>query len=211
MLIGQAAHATCSTPECPSPNIATVKALASQVHQAAKPRTTSTAPINYAQILSVFNANFYNTLLIPQLAVPNASGAFDFYTVVLQLTSINPVQFQILEIQPVANPVNAMSAAFSPEAQLLFIPVMAADLGNNNPIAIFETMLKVTSLQPFTLTEYLPMQTTQPSSPQASPVMSDPTSYQMLSQMSSMMHNTNMSIIANMDGTSCYGYSYQCD
>jgi hypothetical protein len=104
-----------------------------------------------------------------------------------------------------------MSAAFSPEAQLLFIPVMAADLGDNNPIAIFETMLKVTSLQPFTLTEYLPMQTTQPSSPQASPVMSDPTSYQMLSQMSSMMHDTNMSIIANMDGTSCYGYSYQCD
>lgn len=174
-------------------------------------RNTTLDAQTLARILSVYSAE-HNMLLVPQLGVPNASGGIDVFAVLLKMTNIYPVQFELIGIEPVANPVHSLSGLFSPQDQIMFVPVMVADLGGNTPVVpIYEVALKLSSLSPVLLTEYLPVQTTQPTSNQSSAVMSDPAMYNMMSQFSRMSHDTSMSILSNMDGTSCYGYDYQCN
>lgn len=169
---------------------------------------------SYDHLISMLKAE--NLLLtIPQMGLPNASGGFDIYKLTLELISLEPVQFKVVGLEPVANPENALSAIFYPQQSFLYLPVMGVDFGGGQLLALYEYVLQIVSAEPLVLQEF---QAFQAAPPQASPATPgepdysnyDPAVIQMLSDMSRMSHDTSMSIISNMDDTSCYGYEYQC-
>lgn len=62
-----------------------------------------------ANMTSLFSASD-NQLVIPQLGLPNGSGGFSVFKLTLALISMSPVSLQLVNAEPISNPVNALSA-----------------------------------------------------------------------------------------------------
>lgn len=180
---------------------------------------TNTNTQQGVDITSIFSVSS-NTLTIPQLGLPNSAGQFEVYKVTLQVINYSPLQMQLTAAEPVSNPVNALSAIYYPQGNFLYVPVLGIDGGDGNLYPIYEVVMQTISFNPFVLQEFQAYQNTQPTQNPLDSASSgdlnnnsnyDPAVIQMMSEMNQMTHDTNMSIISNMGGNTCYGYDYQCN
>ena len=173
---------------------------------------TTATPQNNIDLTSIYSFSAQQ-LLIPQLGVPNATGGFDVYKLLLQLTSQSPVQLQLVGIELISNPINALSALYYPQQQFLYLPVLGVDMGQGQLTPIYELILQAISLDPFIVTEYQPYQYQPPAQdPVANPnsTYTDSATIAMMTEMNRISHETTMNVIANMAGD-CYGTYSECN
>ncbi len=163
-------------------------------------------------IISTFRSNT-NFMEIPQLGLPNANGGFDQYKVAFKLLSTNPLQLQLVTAEPIHNVNNALSGVFSPEKQLLYLPMLAVNPESTQILPVYQLFFKVVSLNPMIVRQYqafqyqyqTPTQYQAPSQDRASYNLNDysyATAMQGIKNMSNVLqqgHETMTYIINNMD------------
>ena len=150
---------------------------------------------------------------IPQLGLPNANGQFDIYRVIFKLVGVSPISLQLVSATPINSPFNVLSAAFYPQQQFLYFPILAV-LSPQQPVfPVYQLIFQVTSLEPFIVSQYQPIQHSAPTGNIADNYLDqnntnyDPEIYKLISNFNNMTHQTSMTIINNIGGGNCYDNS----
>jgi hypothetical protein len=169
-------------------------------------------------IISTFRSES-GLIEIPQLGLPNASGGFDLYKVTLKLLAVGPLQFQVTSAEPIHSVSNSVSGVYSPEQQLLYLPMLAVNPESPQILPVYQLFFKVTSLDPIIITQYqafqyqyqTPSQYQAPSQNRESYNLNDSyaSAQQSINDMSNVLeqgHENMMTIINSMgDDGDCRG------